>query len=681
MDIRGSLAIFSPRVLRLLDLLLHQGEPVSVDSMAAALDSSRRTVFRDLEHIEGLLDQVQIVSVSGKGIRLECTREIRDNLAALLAQVSWYPGSRRRRLLCLLLKLLDHNGEAQKLFYYADSLGVSESTVSNDLDELEPWLKEHDILLVRRPGQGVYAEGREEDIRTAISGRLIGEGMGADCSYSRNCGFPGEAIEQGIRDVLNQAGTKLDWMTAESYAMFRVYLMVMVKRVKAGALLKEGYAPAGAFQQRLAGMLASALEGYFSLNLPGEERSGMALRIEACRSKQNSPLQVDTEENRERLQTLTCQMIERFDPVLAPTLLSNEQLIQGLSRHLVAAMTRLKKRVILPEPLEGQLAVQYPAIYQKSRNGAAVLQEYLHVPVPSSEVSLIAIHFLAALSAIGEKNIRKRVLSAGVVCAAGIGMSYMLASQVRQRFKGELEVEISGWDDREAWEKVDFIISTMPLENPNKPVIQVHLLLTEEDCQNIREAINAYAFVAKGAPLSGQRPRLPERLERIHRALRQVWSMLGAFVVESIAGDCSFEELAAFAAERFSSDKTGGAELYRALIERERVVTQVIAEMGIVLLHARSAGALAPVFALIVPEGGTFVRGYFRGVTSCVLMLVPRDCPPDITGIMGTINSALVDLPPLLEAVRRGDGPGVQALLETELSEVLAQYCTETLHG
>jgi mannitol operon transcriptional antiterminator len=577
--------------------------------------------------------------------------------------------------------LLSHGDSPQKLFCYAVSLGVSESTVSNDLDELEPWLRDHGILLVRKPGQGISAEGREEDVRTALGERLIAEEAGEEDSYSRRFGYPGEAIESGIRELLNREGEKLDWMTPESYEVFSLYLMIMVERVLKGALIGETDAPDGPFQRSLADLLARAIEERFSLFLPEEEQRGIGLRIQSCRSKQHSPLEVEAPEDREFIQVLTARMIERFDPALAPVLLTDEGLLQGLSRHLVSTVTRLKQGVILPESLEGQMVFQYPEIYEKSRQGAEVLHEYLEVPVPPGEVSLIAIHFLAALSAMGEKNIRRRVLSAGIVCVAGIGMSYMLASQVRKRFKGELEIDISGWDDREALEKADFIISTIPLENISTPVVPVHILLTEEDYQKIREVINTYAFVEKGSPPPGRKPQLIERIEKLLEVLGQVRSMLAAFTVEPIRGDCPFEELARLAAEKFAGDEAGEDALYRALIEREAAGTQVIEAMGIVLLHARSPGVARPVFALIVPEGGAFVEEYFRGAKSCVLMLIPRNCSPEMTGLMGHISGALVDNPPLREAVRAGDGPGVRAIVEAELSDALAAYCTEHLNG
>jgi transcriptional antiterminator len=123
--------------------------------MSAVLESSRRTVFRDLKTIDRSLEQVQMVSALGSGIRLECGDLVCRELASLLDKEPILPGNRRLRLLCLLLELLANSGSVQKLFYYSDNLGGSESMVIHDLDALEPLFKKHAISLIHWPGQGI----------------------------------------------------------------------------------------------------------------------------------------------------------------------------------------------------------------------------------------------------------------------------------------------------------------------------------------------------------------------------------------------------------------------------------------------------------------------------------------------------------------------------------------------
>jgi mannitol operon transcriptional antiterminator len=55
-------------------------------------------------------------------------------------------------------------------------------------------------------------------------------------------------------------------------------------------------------------------------------------------------------------------------------------------------------------------------------------------------------------------------------------------------------------------------------------------------------------------------------------------------------------------------------------------------------------------------------------------MLLPEKIPKEMTELMGRISSALIDMPFFLEAVKTGNREAVQAVLEREISEIIAQY-------
>jgi mannitol operon transcriptional antiterminator len=253
----------------------------------------------------------------------------------------------------------------------------------------------------------------------------------------------------------------------------------------------------------------------------------------------------------------------------------------------------------------------------------------------------------------------------------------MLAYQIRKRFKGELEVEVSGCDDKPSWADVDFLISTIPLAETDKPFVRVQTLLGEDDYRKIQEIIDTFAFTKRDAEQPAGSFSLEKRLDILIELFTQSRSLLDNFAVETIKADCSFEELVRFAAVRFAPENPESVR--RALTAREAVVSQVIEEMGIILLHTRAIGSTAPVFAVIIPEGGEFTQAYFKKTKSCVLMILPEKAPRELSELMGGISSALIDLPLFLEAIRAGNREHVQAFLEREISEILALCSGEKL--
>ncbi|MDR0378555.1 MAG: PRD domain-containing protein [Candidatus Accumulibacter sp.] len=665
----------SPRLARLLEHILCFDEPVKVDTLASVLDTSRRTIFRELENAGNLLaaSGSELVSVPGKGIAFSGDDEIRRKLREELAVYTPQPVSKRIRQLRLLIELIANAGETHKLFYYASILETSESTVSHDLDELENWFVGSGVVITRKSGLGVHCEGAEENLRTALINRFMADEDSGGKFCTSVFDFPGEDTEAGVREILRRKAAMLDWMTSESLRLITLYLMIMVERVRRGKTVGSALAPVGHFQTALAEELAMEVARELSLELPEMERWALAGWIQSCRSKLDGPLGPVSAEKQaftQHLTLLTLQMIDRFDPSIAAVLKTNDQLVRLLSRHLEFALPRLEGGIYLPNPLEKELIENYPEVYEKTRASAKVLEERLGFPVPSNEVSYIQIHFLAALAVLEEQNTRRRMLKAGIVCVSGIGASYMLAYQVRKRFKGELEVEVSGCDDRISWANMDFLISTIPLEYTEKPVILVPTILGEKDFQKIRETITAIAFTERKAERDEPSRFLEKRLDDMIAIFVQSRKLLDNFSVESIRADCSFDELIHFAATRFSPENPDA--IRRALAAREAITTQVVEKLGIVLLHTRSAHHALPLFAVIVPEGKFFTDAHFRRTESCVLMLLPENAPREMTELMGSISSALIDLPSFLEAVRAGDREAIRAVLEKEISEIIA---------
>jgi mannitol operon transcriptional antiterminator len=218
---------------------------------------------------------------------------------------------------------------------------------------------------------------------------------------------------------------------------------------------------------------------------------------------------------------------------------------------------------------------------------------------------------------------------------------------------------------------VDFLVSTIPLTETDKPVVRVQTILGEEDYQKIQEAVTAFAFTERKAEVPVRPAFLEKRLDDLIGIFMQSRRLLDNFSVVSIRADCSFDELVRFAAARFAPENPEA--VCRALTDREALATQVVAELGIVLLHTRGADNTPPVFAVIVPEGGLFTGAYLKNTKSCVLMLLPEKVPKEMTELMGRISGALIDMPLFLEAVRAGNSETIQAILEREISETLAQ--------
>ncbi|MGE4277371.1 MAG: BglG family transcription antiterminator [Lawsonibacter sp.] len=671
------MTFISPRLNQILRLLVEQDAPIRVDCLAREIGVSRRTVFRELDGVETVLQKANLSldTIPGEGMLLSGSDGDRSALGKLLGSASVMSPQNKADRRRLLIFLLSDTGGIQKLFYYAQALGVSEATVSTDLDSLEKYFERFDLTLLRRQSQGVELSGSEFDLRRMLVDTQ--NHISNLRSFGKNYGYPSLQTIQTVTEALEgEWAPKLDWMTEESLAMLTLQLSVLIERVCKGRTLKKDDTTITGLPRQLAGQLCDMLENLFSISVSSAERMAVGTFIRACRAKHLNPLDINDAAAYTHMQNVAYRMIDAFDPRLSPSLKLNEDLIEGLSLHLWSAVVRLKQGIELKSEMQDQLVRDFPEVFLKSKQAAKVIELEYHVHVPDSEIAFIASHFGAALMHYGERSSHHVVLKAGIICVAGIGVSYMMASQVRRRFRGQLEVVVTDCNNPAEWSDFHLLISSIPLSNAACPVVVVKPVLEAEDYATIRKIMD-HCMMSTAEEMPHLIGSLPQQFEKTALCFTHMSVMLRSFTKQTIHADCTFDELAKMVGYRFGSEPESGGQIYTDLIQRERVGTQVIPRLDIVLLHARTQGIQRPSIGLISPEGQRFTNPYLQSVKGCLVMLVPKNADKELLEIFGSISGALIEDEILLAAVQSGDEPVVYTRIEAAIMQYLKDYWNE----
>ena len=161
---------FTPRTKQILKVMLQQNQTISIKNLADQVGVSKRTIQRELEYIGSSLKKYQIRfhSRTGVGVWLEGDEEEKLRLLQDITTGDTYDVSNREdRRKRLVLEILKNKG-LKKLFYYSNLFGVSEATISTDLEAVEGWFEKFHLHIVRKQGYGVAIEGEEKDFRRAI---------------------------------------------------------------------------------------------------------------------------------------------------------------------------------------------------------------------------------------------------------------------------------------------------------------------------------------------------------------------------------------------------------------------------------------------------------------------------------------------------------------------------------
>lgn len=659
--------IIPPRLNHIFHILLRSNEPISVKELGSKLGVSRRTVFRELQNIDILLKpfKLSIGTINGKGIFLDGTYDSKESLKLELLRNKYRePSGKQERQNRLAIALLITE-LPQKLFYFSDLLGVSESTISNDLDHMESWFKRYSLILIRKQSYGVSVKGKESCIRRACVSILNKQKL-----HNQDWGLipTDKTIE-----ILSRCNEKLidicSWMTPESFEALELYLLVMLQRVYDGFNLEESHFEITTTAAEIFKVLENILEIKFLKN----EICALSLELSGYRNNTTTIPQRHINQDAQLLH-LSYQLIEIFDPSIASVLKLDEDLLDGLVFHLKSALIRLENNIELHDPLLEQISEGYQDLMIKSANAARLL-----VPsgefISESEISFLAMHFGAALHRLEERGSPKRRVCIGVVCLNGIGTSYILAAQLRKQFEPYAKIEASGFEYPDELNRYDLVISTVPINDISVPVIVVPPFLNDSIISNIMYEVKKQSYTKPKEFLTYQENNtISDSISKLHSITEYLKIILDNFDTLSIESDCTFEELVKIIGYRFGNSEHNGKQIYNGLIQREELSSQIVEELGIALLHCKTDGVTEPVFAVIRPQSGMFLNPYFKNIESCVLMLIPTMASKELAEIMGTISSAMIENEDFLNAIVHNKEKLIYSYLQKILKIYLNSY-------
>ncbi len=153
----------------IIKILLNNNSYVTANEIATNLKVSIKTITRQLTDVEKILTQynLSLERKTGKGMRIIGCNQAKTNLLQQIDENTHHEYSPTERQNIILSQLLKSQ-EPLKLIALSKLLNVTDTTIGNDLDKLEAWIKKMNLNLVRKPGLGIYLEGLEKDFRKAI---------------------------------------------------------------------------------------------------------------------------------------------------------------------------------------------------------------------------------------------------------------------------------------------------------------------------------------------------------------------------------------------------------------------------------------------------------------------------------------------------------------------------------
>jgi len=670
---------FTRREKEILKILLE--EPTTAERLASILKVSRRTILRDLPGLSEKLKPLGITLVrkSGIGISLEGGRESIENLRWLVGQpsgnVDITPDERQK----LIILFLVENKGPQKLYNFAKEFGVTEATISNDLDKIEGILSQYGIKLIRRPGLGVWIEGPEKNIRHLVTDlfyeyfdevqmvRLIKENLrdgkipGGDLKdniKNRLFGFIErnllEGIEYALKEAVGQSGINL---ADSAYAGLLVHIALALERLKSGEIISMDKSLLATLKKTkefdLARKLGAKLESTFGISIPEGELGYITMHLLGAKLRMGNDLDELFAMNHLEAREAAIEILKEAGGELKRDLLKDAQVLEDLALHLKPAMVRMRLGMEIRNPILSQIKETYPQLMQVAKRAARLLERRFAVQVPEAEIGYIAMHIGAAL----ERERSRERTGVVLVCPSGIGSARMLASRIRKELP-ELEIiDVVSLLDLEKslvqHPETEAIISTVPLEGVKLPVLLVSPLLTPEDIENIRAH-----FKERRLKETDSRNGMVEQ-EKFRGRQELAFELLEDFWIEEINAQ-NLEELLDVIEDKIKS-KPGvisASQVKEDIYTREMKAGTAVPGLGIAVLHARTSGVEKPFLALFRLQQPLKMKNMDAGiedVRACLLMLLSPKSSAEEVEIMGRISAALVEDKNLAKVFKDGE--------------------------
>ncbi len=680
----GEIMELTPRIRQILIYLLSAEQPATDQEVADALGVSKRTILREADYIASILKEhdLNLVRKKGEGTQVEGSNEKKKELLEIVkARKEQVVSDKEKRRNLLKLELL-RNREPQKLFYYSDMFGVSEATISTDLEAISSWARECHLEIIRKPGYGIALSGSEKSYRTAMQ-RFVTENMknqkesveGENIYLLMN-----EEVLSDVESVLEDLEEPyLQLLTNDAYIGLLVHLAVAVERIGKGELVSlETYDARYDNGYDVAKNIATALEKAFSIEIPESEVNNILLHIKGAKLNYSSDAIGKGNYGTEELMGIIDAMIDVMDPDFARELRYEDDFISGLMVHLEPALYRMKNDMTISNPLLNEIKQEYPEVYNDCERAAVVITKKTGLLVGEAEIGYLAMHFGAAKEKIESRKRKKRTVYIGVICASGFGVAQLMMAKLRTRFSDwDIVLKAYGIDEitEHIISRTDFFISSIEVDDLGVDYCQVNPLITQKDVLQISVKIDEYASM----PARQENNDFTRQLDEINNIIARVKGVIRKYHHLTVSKDVRLDSLIKLLAAEMTDTSKAAAVLSADIMAREQVMTQLFPEIGIALFHCRSKAVKeCQIITATADRPGLFEDKSLDRIEAVLCMTMPIDGNRQQNAdMLGRVSSAIIEDAKFLDIIKSGDEEGIQ----DKLQKILKTYFSEQLNN
>lgn len=664
--------------------------PITLAMIADEIGCSTRSVHRELPEIEKWMQAhgFHFERKRGQGLLLrenkERMAEIRNLLDSNESSYDQYADRDFRQT--SLLKELLFSQEPIKTAYFCHKYGVSEKTLSIDLNKISEQLAHFHLDLIRKPGLGVYVSGSEIALRRAYSNRIRKEMTEANISQALHRKELPESCEHvpfldlslflSVSEILSSVEEELRlYFPDQDYINFLLYLTISLQRIESGHSVTE---LSNNFddiylepEYAVAEYLSDALKKRLSISLSSIEICYLSIALTGAHIWPSGKNDF-TETSQINFYQLILDIVSSVSDALHVDLLRDKNLTSDLTNHLRPMIGRLRAGIPIDNPLLSIMKEEYTDIFDACCSAKRYLSAELGIhTIPDSEIGFLTMHFGAALERL---NLLKRRIKAVVVCPSGIGTSRLLAATLKKEYpdlqllgiQSILELNTLDLSNK----GVDLIISTVPL-SIDYPFVQVSPILNKQDILLLNARLDQLTNLKTTAPklnMDTSRELSWTNVTYLQKLAVELRYTLDHIFIGRAPVLHNKSEVISYAASVFADNEEMEQHLLNVIMKREDIGDTYIKSFHSLLLHGKTNTTEHGLFGYISLKPPVYERG--RMILGAIVSFIPEsDTNPVYAKIISEIIGSLMEHSQLLNALHECDRETFLFLLDQIMLE------------
>ncbi|WP_436868179.1 BglG family transcription antiterminator [Staphylococcus equorum] len=465
------------RHAKLIHLILNNSNDyLSANEIANYLNVSNRTVRSDIKYINSELVKELIVSVKGRGYKMNRTLYSVEQLAEI---VTAYTNKESEILLKIGYQLLMHQ-QPMTVDQLENDFGLTRSEVNDYLKRIQSWCTSFDINVNISKKKGITVNGNEMNIRNAIL-------------HLNQLSTKHQTVEQFILNEIPEAHIQMifqiiknnlsDYQIQTSDIRIRqllIHLIIIFKRNNdndASWVVDEE-------SQIIAQHCIDEINRKLAYGLSDETAKLFSFFISYYFNKYDLGLE------KVFVKSYIDRMIYQMEKSVGVNFTKDKALRDNVYSHFSRTYLRIAKNVYINNPLTEDIKKHYPFVFNTLYETVNHLSKDAKINLVEDEIAFLALHFQSSIDR-NEKN-RFNIV---ITCYYGLGISSLLEAKIanlddRIHVIDTLKLEnVSQYD----FSGVDALITTHFIDKFQVPdtlqVMEVSPLFSNEDANKIQSFI------------------------------------------------------------------------------------------------------------------------------------------------------------------------------------------------